>query len=1042
MSSQGGVSLDKVVLQIESSTGKSISDIDKLASSLENLKSSLSKLQVKSLENLASNIDKLATASEKLSSMGENLKNFGNIADSLKPLSTIGDTANFANVIKNLAKLPEVMGKIDSSTLENVGRVSQELASKLQPLANSLSEIAKGYNAISNLARNYNVSIKSITSKSNEQSSVNKVLASSYERLKKVMSTIGKSTVKMFTVGAKTVSTLEKPLTKATSKIKQMGFALLSVRSAFTFVRKAAGEYLNMDTELQKSFTNTWRAMGAQLAPALEYAQQLFHQFVRVIYSVIYALTGIDLIARANEKAMSSWGQSAKDTLGNLQKFDDLNVVEFNTSSSGDDNQLIDMDKIDLSPIQKIVDWVRELKQTIEEALDTGKWRAVGEVFGEGITGAMTFLDNHFDKIYNTSINIAKELASGINGLISATDFGKIALNFSNAIITLKDSVATFISEIEFDKLGEKLTDFAKNMKATDIVQSMVSVPTAILTGVYETFINMDWGLIGDKTGQAVLTGLKSIDDWINTIHFDEIGRKIRDFIINIDWKSILSELWDIFTSALAGIGSLLASLFFGEDFESKTANAWAGFGMIIGGILIATIVPLLLKGLGSLIKEKFLSLLGLDKLGSKATSAGNATKGLDSLLKSVGKATEIIAIFGGLALVISSITDLLKAFAETSMSSGEALKLIGGILGEIAIGFVAMAGASKLLSGDDFLSILAILGGLSAVLLSLSKVLDSCVKLGDNLDSVFGGLNKTLEVLTVFMGVMVASALLLGSNPLYLIGILAVAGSLSLVLITMSETLPKIMKAVSDFIVSTAPSIQDILKTIGDLLDKIIKALGETLPPIIDSVGDSFTKIFNGIADVILSVGDTISNILNSVASLVPDVLGSVLNFIRELGPAIETFVDSAIRSVTKLMNFVAQSVSWLINIAIVNPINSLINKINKNAIAEKLGWQIGTLSRVNIEPFVPKLETGTNEIPYEGIYHLHPGEAVVPKKYNPALGNGSTEETNQKLDALIAIMDNLSFTNIVNVGNETLYKKQQQYNKAQNNKYGTINI
>ena len=68
-----------------------------------------------------------------------------------------------------------------------------------------------------------------------------------------------------------------------------------------------------------------------------------------------------------------------------------------------------------------------------------------------------------------------------------------------------------------------------------------------------------------------------------------------------------------------------------------------------------------------------------------------------------------------------------------------------------------------------------------------------------------------------------------------------------------------------------------------------------------------------------------------------------------------------------------------------------------------------------------------------------MHPGEAVVPKKYNPALGNGGSDETNQRLDTLIAIMNNMEFTNVVNIGNETLYKKQQRYNKMQNDKYGT---
>ena len=90
-----------------------------------------------------------------------------------------------------------------------------------------------------------------------------------------------------------------------------------------------------------------------------------------------------------------------------------------------------------------------------------------------------------------------------------------------------------------------------------------------------------------------------------------------------------------------------------------------------------------------------------------------------------------------------------------------------------------------------------------------------------------------------------------------------------------------------------------------------------------------------------------------------------------------------------------------------------------------------------------IPKLATGTNEIEYEGIYHLHPGEAVVPKKYNPALGNGYTNsnEMNNKLDTLIDIMNNMSFTNVVNIGNETVYKKQQEYNKKQYNIVTEIN-
>jgi hypothetical protein len=42
-----------------------------------------------------------------------------------------------------------------------------------------------------------------------------------------------------------------------------------------------------------------------------------------------------------------------------------------------------------------------------------------------------------------------------------------------------------------------------------------------------------------------------------------------------------------------------------------------------------------------------------------------------------------------------------------------------------------------------------------------------------------------------------------------------------------------------------------------------------------------------------------------------------------------------------------------------------------------------------------VPKLATGTNNVQREGLAYLHEGEAVVPKKYNPAIGGFNNNQT-----------------------------------------------
>jgi len=126
-----------------------------------------------------------------------------------------------------------------------------------------------------------------------------------------------------------------------------------------------------------------------------------------------------------------------------------------------------------------------------------------------------------------------------------------------------------------------------------------------------------------------------------------------------------------------------------------------------------------------------------------------------------------------------------------------------------------------------------------------------------------------------------------------------------------------------------------------------------------------------------------------------------------------------------------------------IIRGINGLTSGLRKigNKLFDIIGVdvKIQPISEVSLQRFSPKLETGTNEVPYEGIYHLHPGEAVVPKKYNPALGGGTNEETNERLDRVIYLLENFETTHIVNLGNKELLREQQKYNKAQNDKYGT---
>ena len=1002
------VTLDKVEIQISANAGQAKPNLDTLASTLSKLKSAIQG-GFNNLSKLAESLEQLKTASTGLEQVSEQLSSLSNIKDALQDLGNISNPVGLGKAIDNLEKLPYVFNNIDSSVLANVARVSKELSEALTPLADKLSQISQGFSAISQLADRYGVSVTKITQNTRQATHSNEALSKSLSMLKNGFKQVKKQNESFF-------KSLSKNASSIISKVKQIGLSLLGTRTIFTATRKAVSEYMAMDAELTWQITNNWRALGAQLAPAVEYVIYVFKQFVRVIYSIILALTGIDLIARANEKAMAGWGKAAKDTLGNLQKFDDLNVVEF-PKGSGDDNQLIELDTIDLSPIQKVIDWVRKLRDEIKEAWNSGQWYGVGEVLAEGLNAAIGGLN--FGALDEELTLIAKKFGTFLQGLVDNFDWPTFGTQLTNILSLIPKTITTFLKEIPWSDIGEGLNEALKTFSPAKFADSVLESINTLVKGIGDVISKIDFGVLAKKISELIITTLSRFGEFISLIPWGKLGAAVKDFILNLDWKGIFTGIANIIKSVLEGLG----------DFFSGLTGLDKKGGYLTMLLLLAGVITILTKSAGS--------------SGEKLTKPlDNISKGLGDFFKTLGKAATIIAILGGIALVIKEISELIKTFSESGASLSDIGILMAEIFGAIALSFVALAAATKLIDTESLLSLLVIFAGLTAVLLVTNEVLKtlitastSGVDIGKSLLGVVGSL---LLLITAFT----AAALVLGSNPLALIAILALAASISLVLLTISATLPTILDAIGKFIETIAPVLITILDTIFNGIDKIIYTLNTTLPPVIESIGKLFDSVFGGIANIIKTVGDVIMGIMKTAKDVVVDVLYAIVNFIERLGPAINKFVDNAIAATTKLINFVVSGIEWMVN-SIIDAINGLTSGLRKigNKLFDLIGIDvhIDPISHVYLSRFSPKLETGTNEIPYEGLYHLHPGEAVVPKKYNPALGNGGDMETASRLDRLIEIMENMDFTNIVNIGNETVYKAQRQYNQRQNDKYGS---
>lgn len=1002
----------KELAEISSTLEKTASNVSNVTKMVQPLSSLASIQKPLGLGNLVRYLSDLSA----LGSLDKIISEVSKLPQIVAPLQSLGDISSnrgMGTVIDNLERLPNVMMKLgDTNSLQNIGRVASELVTHLEPLSQEMQKIANGYSAISKMSDTYGVSAQTVTRYTKQQVSILKILRNTvsgivghFKKLKASSDDFAHSAVRQFQ--------------KVSSKIKQIGLSLLGTRTLFTMIRKAVSEYQAFDEELQKFSQNVWRAFGAQLAPIIEYVMYLFKQFVRVIYSVVLALTGIDLISRANAKAMAGWGKAAKDTLGNLQKFDDLNVVEFpKDSGGGADNSLIDLQTIDLTPFQKIIDWVKELRDKIKEALDTGKWYEVGRVFADGVNAGIDFLLSKIPLILETLMVIGNKFGEFLNGIIENVNWSKVGELLSDGLKAVPVFLSGLFGTINWTALGNSLNDFFAGFDLIGLVSAITNAFGRAITGFFAMLVTIDWGMVARKIGEALVSLFSDLSFLLSKIPWSQLGESLRNAILSIPWGDIWNEIVNLAKEAFNGLADFISGLT-GIDSDNiyKVKDALVGIGLA------------------------FVTYKIVDRVGKLATNIVNLGKQISNI-KKVG------SVFSDIGGSITNVSTPLKVLGENPLLTGEISNLthLETIKGSL-IGIAGPLGSIVSAMGG-LLPFIGIVAGITAVVIAAVEAFKQLYKENEDFRNIVDELGTMIK------------------------------GTFSKILESLKEVVDILWNTLKDFYNTTLkPLFQflvDLLKPFVEALVKVLNVLWKNvLDPLVDLIMSGVKLAFELFAiaiknlSIVLSplisvlswlwkniLEPIVSFILNNVISAIERVTNKIktrIDFIRGVFDGLRQFLRDAANSIRNgfngFANFILEKLESLIN-RIISGVNWLVRQLNKIRIdipkdvpgigGTKFGFNINQISEVSL----PRLETGTNEIEKEGIYHLHPGEAVIPKRYNPAIGGGTNTETNERLDRLITILNEMEFTNIVNIGNDRIYEQQQSFNKFQQNKYGTTDL
>lgn len=371
-------------------------------------------------------------------------------------------------------------------------------------------------------------------------------------------------------------------MNRGLKSIKRFTLSLLSVRGAFQLISKVTSSYLSYDQQLNDSITNSWNVLGSLLAPALEYVVNIFARGVSYIAAFVKALTGIDLVAKANTKSMKNQAKATKEASKQLAGIDDINTLSSNSSSGGDSGvnpittESIDMGLLDnvVKKVREIVDLIKngnfeELAKLFSSSLISGLKNVSGFIKGLNVKelgeNVSSFLENiDYSGIFTGIVEVFGEATLKFTEFMGKIKWEKIFKNLYKGFSDAIAKITEYLGQIDFSKIGEKYTEIITNIDWGTLASNILELIWSVLSQLGSLLSGIDFGAIAKKLSETFKTIIQKITELFQKTDWGKLGKtvidKILDFIFNIDWVGIIKDLFNLLVVAIGSLVSLLVT--------------------------------------------------------------------------------------------------------------------------------------------------------------------------------------------------------------------------------------------------------------------------------------------------------------------------------------------------------------------------------------------------------------------------------------------------------------------------------------------------
>lgn len=308
-------------------------------------------------------------------------------------------------------------------------------------------------------------------------------------------------------------------------QVAKYALALFSLRGIYSVLSNCAQSWLSSQNSQAKQLSANIEymkyAMGSALAPVIQFVTNLAYQLMKAIQSVAYAMSGVNIFAKATASSMNktagSAGKASKSLAG---VHNEINNVSDNSSGSGTTTPSIDLSKMD------------NTSNTITDAIKQGDWNSVGSIIGEKINEAMTKIP--WDKIQNTAKKIGTNIAQFLNGFIATANWKQVGNTLAQGINTAMYLDQSFVETFKWENFGRAVGD-----------------------GLTSFIKNIDWKALGDTLSSGIKGIFDTITGFFETFDWSVVVNGLLDFVKGFDWNGVSDAIFKALGSACASLVNL-----------------------------------------------------------------------------------------------------------------------------------------------------------------------------------------------------------------------------------------------------------------------------------------------------------------------------------------------------------------------------------------------------------------------------------------------------------------------------------------------------